>query len=395
MKNLFNACNIYTFLWLIINVKGVLYDSDLFSVIVYLIVTAMAVYYATLCLLRKNNPKVVRIYNVLFVVLVLYGILNFFIGGDTKLATHAIPKDFYLQNVVKSMLPFYAYYEFARKGLITRKWICTFSIAFLAATIGFYFYKQEQIILEAVVSDDGVTNNVGYIFVALLPLFCFWENKRIVQYLLLAICMVFIVLSMKRGAILIGAICILFFVYTTLKQVSHASFKRMIVFLSLTGVLFFLGYHFIMGLLDTNDFFISRVNETLEGDSSSRDVLYTHYLNLYWNDSNIIEYLIGRGADGTLRSGYNYAHNDWLEILINQGLLGIILFFIFWLRLYQLWAQTQESILKNAFGMCCLILFLKTLFSMSINDMPIYSTLILGIGVAAYQNRDVHLQLNS
>ena len=156
-----------------------------------------------------------------------------------------------------------------------------------------------------------------------------------------------------------------------------------------------MGYYFIMELMDSNTYFVERVDNTKEGYSSGRDMLFEYYWNMFWEDSNPIQMLVGRGADGTIRSGRNYAHNDWLEILINQGFLGVILFMLFWYRLGRVWITCPKSIVKTAIGMCFITLFLKTFFSMSINDMTIFSTLILGIGIASNQDERIYNELTT
>ncbi len=295
--------------------------------------------------------------------------------------THYIPKDFYLQNVVKSMIPFYAFYSFAKRGYIDQKWLRWFFIIFFIATIGFYFYKQNELIQDSLKDSDGVTNNVGYIFVSFLPLLCFWEEKRVAQYVLLASCLAFIVLSMKRGAVIISAVCVVYFFLSSVRQVS---ILRKVFFIFLTILLVFAGYYFVVSLMNTNDYFMSRIDATLEGNSSSRDTLYEYFWNMFLHNSSPVQQLIGRGADGTIRNGYNYAHNDWLEILIDQGVLGIIIFVGFWRSSILMWkSMPRKSVLQTVAGMCIIALLLRTLFSMSINAMSIYSTCVLGV-LAAY-----------
>ena len=241
-------------------------------------------------------------------------------------------------------------------------------------------------------SEGEVTNNAGYVFVSLMPLFLFWDKRKIIQYFMLAVCSFFVISSMKRGAIFTGAVCVLLFILSSFdKRLGH----KQILILVLTIIFFYWGYKFILNLMENNAFFMSRVDATVEGYSSGRDILYKHYWEMFINEKNLIFILVGHGADATIRSGYNYAHNDWLEILINQGLLGVTLFVIFWCRFYQMWKKSSKGILKVALCLCLITLFLKTFFSMSINDMSIYSTLLIGVGAAAYKNNDVLIRLTT
>ena len=97
--------------------------------------------------------------------------------------------------------------------------------------------------------------------------------------------------------------------------------------------------------------------------------------------------MIGHGADGTIRLGDNYAHNDWLEIGVNQGLLGIGVFTVFWLSLKKFWKSAKSyNTLFIAVGMFFVVNFSRTFFSMSINDMKIFCTCVLGYAMAVLRS---------
>lgn len=387
---IFNICNVYTLLWIIFNLKLLVYTSDVLAVIVYILIVAISVVYAAQCYMAKDNPPFVKIYNVLFAVLCVYGALSILMGEVFSTYKH-IRVDAYLENVVKSMIPFYAFYAFAKKGYINRNWLCVFSIIFLIITIGTYYYKETILLFEAKIGEEGVTNNTGYVFVSFIPFIVFFYRKKIIQYIFLAICAYFIVMSMKRGAVLIFAILVFYFF---LSNITVAN-KRKWLSIFLTAALCIVGYYFVMELLNSNAYFMHRVDDTMSGYSSQRDVLYSFYWNLYWHESSFIEFVLGRGADGTIHTGMNYAHNDWLEILIDQGIFGVILFLIFWIRLLLVWIKCPKNIIKISVGMCFIVLFARTFFSMSINDMTIYSTCILGVTVAACYNDELMKQLTS
>ena len=57
----------------------------------------------------------------------------------------------------------------------------------------------------------------------------------------------------------------------------------------------------------------------MEGGSSGRDELLTNSLDYYLNNESIIQQIFGLGANGTLSVAGNGAHNDWVELLVNQG----------------------------------------------------------------------------
>ena len=82
------------------------------------------------------------------------------------------------------------------------------------------------------------------------------------------------------------------------------------------------------------------------------------------NKESLIEQLLGKGADATLTIGDNYAHNDWLEILINNGILGIIIFILYWTGFYQQARKFKKGHIRAAFFLTFIMGLLKTFFSM-------------------------------
>ena len=83
-----------------------------------------------------------------------------------------------------------------------------------------------------------------------------------------------------------------------------------------------------------------------------------------------------------IRDSYNYAHNDWLEIAVNQGLLGLIIYAFYWLVFYKTWKNAINSDAKTIFVLTILMLFAKSIFSMSYGAMTYVSASILGYALA-------------
>ena len=127
---------------------------------------------------------------------------------------------------------------------------------------------------------------------------------------------------------------------------------------------------------------MKRIEDTLSGNSSGRDNLYTFFWNYFTENADFTHYLLGRGANGTLEIYYNYAHNDWLEIAVNQGLLGIIIYAFYWFCFYKTWKHAKNIDSKTILVLTALIFFAKTLFSMSYADMSYVSTSVLGYALA-------------
>ena len=232
-------------------------------------------------------------------------------------------------------------------------------------------------------SAEEITNNVGYLFLSLIPVWVLFRKKPLLQYAGLAFCMVFILMGMKRGAILIGGVVVLYLIWQIIK---NARGKQRFIVILLTAVLAVAGVYFVIDMMTSSDYFIQRLEATKEGNSSGRDSLYSFFWTYFTEKADAIQYLFGRGANGTLEIYYNYAHNDWLEIAVNQGLLGIIVYAVYWKKFYSTWRQSTNIEAKTILALIGIIYFAKTLFSMSYADMTYVCTSVLGYALATYKN---------
>ena len=90
-------------------------------------------------------------------------------------------------------------------------------------------------------------------------------------------------------------------------------------------------------MLTTNEYFAYKMTEATDG-ASGREDSYTFIWNYFLNkldSGNYLNCIFGEGANASVRITGNYAHNDWLEILTNQGIFGIIIYSIYWLKYYK------------------------------------------------------------
>lgn len=382
MKHI-NTCNLYIGGWLLYYLQGPLSIQG--SVIMQLLLVGLlsvSFYYVYYALLKYKVPSYLKATNLLLLLFTLYGGYQILFGG--KVTAHGSSMDVinnfeFLKAIYSSLLPIYPMYVFGRKGLLTERLIRSWAlIFFIVATVSF-FYEEYQSKMTALLkggTNEEVTNNSGYIFLSLLPITCFFKDKIWFQLLLLVYIVIFLIMGMKRGAILIGSICLIVnFVYFYKNSRNRVKIKLLLTF----SLLLIIGAYFFSSYIDNSPYFSERVAETLEGDSSGRDDIYSRYFNYFFDDASLLSFLWGYGADGTLKIFGQYAHNDWLEILINHGISGILLFGAFWVSFYKDWRKTKKkSITRIALVLVLIISFMKTLFSMSYNDMRIYDTIIIG-----------------
>lgn len=195
---------------------------------------------------------------------------------------------------------------------------------------------------------------------------------------MLAICVLYILLGMKRGAMLIGAVCVLYFINKSFNK--QSSTKKVFIFFAVIALLV-VAFYATEQMINTSEYFNVRLQQTREGSSSGRDLLYLQYFNYFITDTNLFTFLMGSGADATLRMG-EYAHNDWLEIMVNNGLVGFGLYFYYWYLMYKTYRHTKDDTCRSLIGLFFIIYFLRTFFSMSYNDISMYSALALGYALA-------------
>ena len=75
-----------------------------------------------------------------------------------------------------------------------------------------------------------------------------------------------------------------------------------------------------------------RVEATIEGKTSGRDYIIMKLWSFYTNTS-ILQQIFGAGFARTLSIAGNYAHNDWIEMLIDCGFVGLLLYGLFYVAL--------------------------------------------------------------
>ena len=386
MKLRINICHIYLFIILLGYFNGTLYAPGGFIAqgLQYVLIL-MSLYYAVYANFRYKLPVYFKALNVLLILFTIYGILLVISGEKLMVQStfYEIAKTEYLKSIYKSLLPVYPFYVFTKQGLLKESTIKFWFFVFLILTIRSFFRSQARQLEEALERGslaEEFTNNVGYTFVALLPALVLFYKKPMIQYLGLAVCGYFIVICMKRGAILCGVICLLWFMVVNLRKVPRK--RKWIVILATVAVVV-AGVYLFNYMMETSSYFRYRLAETEAGESSGRNDLYSIFYNHFIHEDNPWKFLFGNGASATLKISYNFAHNDWLEIAINQGVVGLVIYLIYWVCYFITWRKTkQQPQAFMAIGMIFIIYFLSTLFSMSYDSVSRCAAMVLGYYLA-------------
>ena len=368
------------------SLQGTLYASGgIFSQALLAIKLVISFYFFLVANFQFKLPKVLRLLSALIVVWIIYGSLSIMSGSKVGW----ISSYYYLRNILNSLLPIYVFYVLVKRGQFTERVLMGWLYIFILIGI-LQFYRYETLGYENSGREE-FTNNTGYTILSILPLLPLLYRKPLVQYSILALLLFFILQSFKRGAIVSGFLCAVFLLIENhrigRKENRGADFKQ-IIRVVLTISVIIASVYFVQAFMSTSDFFVRRIEKTMEGDSSGRDVIYSTYYSWFLNQSNPFYFLFGNGADATIRIFSQYAHNDWLEIAINNGVLIMILYAIFWVSLIRktYYARKKDSVAFMMLVMYVIVYLFRTFFSMSYNDITIYASCALGYALATTES---------
>ena len=384
-----NRCDWFIIVWVLYYLQGVLFPSGgAISTGLLGINLLISIWCAIKVWQMPHHPPYIKGLNLLVLMFSIYGFALILMSPSTihyRMSGISMASYNYIKSIYLSILPIYAFYYFSIKGYLTAERLRWWAVVFcISCVISYYIYMQQAMdkLLASGSMAEETTNNAGYLFLSLIPIWVLFRKRPLLQYAGLAFCMAFILMGMKRGAIAIGSVVFLYLIWQIIRNARGN--QRFIVIL-LTVVLAVAGVYFVIDMMMSSDYFLQRLEATKEGNSSGRDSLYSFFWTYFTEKADAIQYLFGRGANGTLEIYYNYAHNDWLEIAVNQGLLGIAVYAVYWKQFYSTWRQSTNIEAKTILALVGIIYFAKTIFSMSYADMTYVCTSVLGYALATYK----------
>lgn len=369
MKKLFTLPNLYVLLWALYYTQGTfIAQGSTISRVILLLFLSISVYYVFLTYFKRKSNRYFKALGWLLIMFTIYGVIGIMSGVSFD----------YLKLIYLSLLPTFPIYIWSKQRQITPQWIRIVFIA-LVVVIAYQYVSAENYIMENYTDTETSVVNVAYEVLALLPLLYFWHRRPAVQYVMLAIILAVVLSTVKRGAILIGAICAVYSLITTSRE-SYNKKTSWYVWLIIIAFLI-IGARYVVNFYENSAYAQMRMERTRMGDSSGRDIIFSNAWKIFI-DSNVFNFLFGNGAWATIRLMRIPAHNDWLEILVNQGILGAVLYLNYWLAFYKVFKNSNNNI-KPILGTLVIILFLSTFFSMSYSAMTLPENLALGFALAA------------
>lgn len=352
------AYAIYCILFCIIYLQGIFYTSgSALSQGLTLIYIAIGIYY--LCkyvLATALHPIFLSILALFFIMLSITYLFSPPIvhGNDGPIRTLAQFKESCL-----FCLPIFIGYIIGLNQKIARTQILFTYILLLIVCIYRYYYGAELIIKQFNNDPESLTNNEAYNFVTILFLIPFIIKKyKIISALSICISIYYILYGAKRGAIVCFAIIILYYLYHYYRN-GRISLKY--IFISIA--ILFAAYYTFEYVVAHNAYLEARLDQTMEGNSSKRDYIIYKIL-AHYEDSNLLLQIFGKGTSQSVNYAGNFAHNDWLELLVDNGIIGVLIYFFFFVYLFKYANKKCSGNLKISLNIFGIYLLTRTLFSM-------------------------------
>jgi len=236
--------------------------------------------------------------------------------------------------------------------------------------LSFFCVAAFYFALTSMRSVDENAYGGGYLVLVALPLGLYnLRNRKIhIRVTWIVLILICVVVSLKRGDILASGLGILAYYASLLKASSTKGKFKNFFWIAVMAFVFIAFANYFIG---SSELAQTRMTKTQEGDSSNRDIIYAYYWN-YFLSSPIDTKIIGNGFSGTsfIWTGSS-AHNDWLEILIDEGLIGIFFYVLVIISMIRLLIRrTIPDDYKPIIAMIVAIVLVKSFFSMMVFSLP-------------------------
>lgn len=353
--------------------QGALYpQGSIISVGALLLLLAISVAYSPVVVLNNSGSTLVQVWVALLLLNAIGYLLTFDYFSRINFGQMKIISLFFLS--------FFASFHLTKKEALKEKHLVIFTFLMLPVVILNYQLNKYNIISARISDREDVVNNMAYMFTVMIP-FVFLIKRRVVASSALVIILLFVIQGAKRGAIIISAVGALVYLYYFLFRMksNNSIFTYVFSFIAAIGLLFFL-YH----NMASNEFLINRMGAISEG-GSGRDRIYKTLLFEWYNSDSIVNYLFGFGFASTIfKSGSGHlAHNDWLELLTNFGLVGVFLYLSLFVLMIKIALDFEVDKYKYMFLCLIAMWFFTTLFSMVYTSYSgVFYSVLVGFLVA-------------
>ena len=278
-------------------------------------------------------------------------------------------------NIMYWFAIYYIFYRYASYNDV--EWIC--KVFYILLCICFVLYLisiKNARLIEKFEKNDLLLNTVYYLLF-LFPMVLLSKQKWQVFF---GAAMVFISVSIsnKRTALLAFLLCALFWMLKSLKGKKLSIRVGLLCLFVAVYVSGFYFFNYLIRLFGVN--IVDRLEGAMSngGTWSGRTEIWTSLLD-YIKSDNIIFNLVGRGyrSMSKAKMGLSEAHNDFLQILFDYGVFGLVLFVTFIVQLIHRAVQLsrENSKMSLAFSIS-LVLYMTCAM---VSQVMVYPYWFLGI----------------
>lgn len=307
-----SICYLLLLLLIVYHSQGVVLPEEgaVGQILIAIIFIFSFIYLIKMLLLKKKFTSFMRVWLIFMVMYIVYFLLY------DNYAEYSI-----IKMVLLNFLPFFPFYYFAEKEILTRKLLIAFFLILLPVLIQKFNQSINQLRFEEMKED--VVDNTVYLFIGLLP-FVFLFRQKLLSFLFLMIIWFYMIQSAKRAAIICGMVALGLIVFEYLyASKSKSKFKQYFFAIVLLFAIGYFGYD----LYEQNQYAIDRMTLMMEGQSSGRDFLIEALTSFWFQSNRLISYLFGFGYNSSSLHSVHVSHNDWVDMLVSFGLMGIVVYF--------------------------------------------------------------------
>ena len=184
----------------------------------------------------------------------------------------------------------------------------------------------------------GAINSI-YLILSLFS-FIFLVENRVLQIVLFIFPLLAFITSFKSTCLVAASLSLLYYYRVDIVSSKHKwKFFLIVLFICF---LFLLSFSKFINLSEI----FSSFNEDLDSGGNGRIEHFVYVLDLFMK-KKFEEQFLGSGLMAVASDTYLSAHNDFIEVLYDYGILGIIIFIVFWRQLF-----LRRGLLKSDKRVC-------------------------------------------
>lgn len=366
--------------------------NNISRLIWYLWIFICILYAAKICLVRNSIKK-----NYFAIILLIFWIINAisYFNSDKVISSYLVSVNTIeiFKSSTIALFSYFPFYYFSKNNIIDVSKMKKFAIILFLIYIVVFINARIIASIDSLGEDS--TLNQSYNFILLLPLLMLFTKRNLMLVFVFAT-IFFVIYGSKRGAILCLLLELLLYLSYIFKKDSYGKKHRFLMFITIILILI-ISFYYLLG----NEYLMERLLNTGSDADTSGDIRKQRYEILFrrFFDSDFYHILFGYGYASSITISGGLAHQDWTEILINNGLFGIIPYLLLLLLAVKKSKYLCNfDIVRYAYYCCILIWVSKASFSMVYTSRRAF-ILFLSIGIIqglsdSINNNNLYLNLN-